>query len=243
MRDDPIGVFDSGVGGLNVLAECERILPSESFIYLADSANMPYGNKSRDDIVCAALFCAERIFSLGCKALVIACNTATTCAAADIRRLYPGKITVGLEPAVKPCLRELGRNGYAVALVTAATCASDKFNRLVEGCEKKIIPVACRELAALIERDRDDRTEAERYVNKMLAPYADAEAVVLGCSHYSYITGAIKRFYGGRIKIYDGATGAAERLKYCLTISDLLADGSKKAPTRFISTVRKGSAD
>ena len=108
MRNNPIGVFDSGVGGLNVLKKCEELMPYEKFIYLADEANMPYGVKPPEEIKRYALHCADELFAMNCKALVIACNTATVTSIDGIRSLCPDKIVVGLEPAGKPCYRELG---------------------------------------------------------------------------------------------------------------------------------------
>ncbi len=236
MRNDPIGVFDSGVGGLNVLYMCERLMPNESFIYLADKANLPYGNKTSDEIRAAAYFCADTLFSMNCKAVVIACNTATAQAVDDIRRLFSTRITVGLEPAVKPCYNELGKNGYAVALVTEATYFSPKFNRLIAACDGKIKAAARPELAELIEKNMAAIGKIKPHVFSILEEFGDAESIILGCSHYTYIHDIIKEFYGGRIKIYDGAIGAAKRLQYCLSVSDMTARGATKTKTRFYST-------
>ena len=226
----PIGVFDSGVGGLNVLKKCVELLPDESFIYLADKANMPYGNKPREDIARAAFACADTLFSRGCKALVVACNTATVTAVDDIRALYGSRVVVGLEPAVRPCIKQLGKRGYAVALVTQATYRSDRFNRLLFSCEKKIVPIAVPELAKLIEDNVDDISRINDFVKSIFRDYMDAEAVILGCSHYTYITDMINAVYGGKIKIYDGADGAARRLKYCLELSGDLAKKGEQTP-------------
>ncbi len=237
MRDDPIGVFDSGVGGLNVLKECAELLPCEKFIYLADEANMPYGNKTYAEIKYLAEKCAATLFAMNCKAVVVACNTATVTAVDGIRKLFGSRIVVGLEPAVKPCYRELGKNGYAVALVTDATYRSYKFERLLQTCENKIIPIARPELARLIENHADDISAVETHVFDILADHKNAEAVILGCSHYTYITDIIRKFYGGSVKIYDGAHGAAERLKYCLALSDLFTDSTDmQNKIRFYST-------
>lgn len=227
------------MGGLNVLYKCARLLPDENFIYLADKANMPYGNKPKADIARAAYGAADMLFSLNCKALVVACNTATVTAVDDIRALYSTRVVVGLEPAVRPCVRELGRRGYAVALVTKATYMSSRFMQLTDSCGKKIVPVAAPELAALIENNLDNLSSVEQYVRAIFGNYTDAEAVILGCSHYSYIADMIKDIYGGNIKIYDGADGAARRLKYCLELSGLLAQKSEIAPKiRFLSTYK-----
>lgn len=228
------------MGGLNVLNKCAELLPREKFIYLADEANMPYGNKPPEDIRLAATTCAERLFSLNCKALVIACNTATVTAIDGIRALYPSRIVIGLEPAVKPCYRELGRTGYAVALVTAATFRSAKFNRLISSCENKIKPLVYPELAQEIERNVGNIQAVRPKLKEVLGVYRDAEAVILGCSHYTYVKDIISEFYDGNVKIYDGAEGAATRLKYCLELSDLLSqEATENQPVTFLSTFKK----
>ncbi|MCX4313488.1 MAG: glutamate racemase [Clostridia bacterium] len=236
MRNNPIGVFDSGAGGLNVLRECRQLLPDEKYIYLADTANMPYGTKPPEQIKRAACGCCATLFSMNCKAVVIACNTATVTAIDDIRALYSTRVVVGLEPAVKPCFRELGKKEYAVALVTEATYRSDKFARLIQTCDRRIIPVAQPFLAKLIEDNVDSIDRIEHEVFDILSPYRDAGAVVLGCSHYTYIVPLIKKFYAGGIKIYDGAAGAAARLRYCLELSSGLSQDKNGGSVRFIKT-------
>ena len=237
MSNNPIGVFDSGVGGLCVLRKCMEAMPCEHFVYLADSANMPYGERSATDIKRAACACAETLFDMNCKAVVVACNTATETAIEDIRSLYPDKTVVGLEPAVKPCYGELDC-GYAVALVTPATARSEKFGSLIRLCGGKIIPSPQPKLAAVIESLIGEPSRLRPVVGDILEPYKDARAVVLGCSHYTYLTTLIDEFYGGKIKIYDGAGGAAQRLKSLLEKADLCADGGTVGSVRFYSTYK-----
>lgn len=237
MSNNPIGVFDSGVGGLCVLRKCSAALPHEHFVYLADSANMPYGERSAADIKRAACACAETLFDMNCKAVVVACNTATETAISDIRSLYPDKIVVGLEPAVKPCRAELD-SGYAVALVTPATARSEKFGRLMRSCDGRIVPSPQPHLAATIERLIGEPSALRPIVRDILQPYKDARAVVLGCSHYTYLTALIDEFYGGNVKIYDGAGGAALRLKCLLEKADLCASGGEVGSVRFYSTYK-----
>lgn len=234
----PIGVFDSGIGGLNVLCACASVLPNENFIYLADEANMPYGTKPHREIVRAAVSCAETLVGMNCKAIVVACNTATENAVSDIRRLFKTLPVVGLEPAVKPCFKELSSGGYAVVLVTQATARSARFNRLIDECDGRILTSPQPRLASVIEESIDDEDALRKTVNGMLLPYSDAEAIVLGCSHYSVLTKYINEFYGGRIKIYDGAVGAAARLKYMLDIYGLRTQNTARGTVRFYSTER-----
>lgn len=235
MSTRPIGVFDSGVGGLNVLKECVSRMPHESFIYLADKANMPYGTRTVEEIRAAALACAETLVGMNCKAIVVACNTATENAIDAIREMYGGMIVVGLEPAVKPCFRELGRDGYGVALVTSATANSKKFKKMIEECNGRVVVSAQPRLAKLIE-DGTDGEVLRRYIYEKLEPYKTAEAVALGCSHYSFVAEYIKDFYGGKIKIYDGAVGAAARLCYCLAVAGDVAPEENIGSVRFYST-------
>ncbi len=219
-----------------MLNKCAFLMPNERFIYLADSANMPYGVRPKDEICRAAYSCADALFAMNCKALLVACNTATENAIDGIRALYPNRIIIGLEPAIKPALREIG-DGYAVALVTPATFASSKFNRIMSCAEKSsIVAVACDKLASVIERSDDAEIESE--VERLLSPYRDAESVVLGCSHYSYITRIIKKKFRG-MKIYDGADGAAERLKYCLKLNNLDAPQDARGKIDFYSTKKR----
>ncbi len=239
----PIGVFDSGVGGLYVLHACRDLLPHEKFIYLADSARMPYGQRSVSEIRAAALDCAEILIGMNCKAIVVACNTATENAIDDIRRLFPSVIVIGLEPAVKPCLRELG-SCYAIAIVTEATSRSPRFARLIENAKNvRVLPQP--ELARLIEGARS-AAELKDYIYEMLDPYKDAESVILGCSHYAFVAGLIREFYGGNIKLYDGARGAAERLACRLKESDALAsdgEGSIRFYETFMMSANSRGSD
>lgn len=220
-----------------MLKECVSRLPHEDFVYLADKANMPYGGKSCEQIKSAALYCADTLFGMNCKAIVIACNTATETAVEYIRELYKREIVIGLEPAVKPCFRELCSGEYGVALVTEATAKSRKFRALVDGCENRIIVSPQPELAELIERGADLGT-LRAYVGRMLLPYRDAAAVALGCSHYSHIAPLVSEFYGGKVRIYDGALGASARLETLLKESgEAASDG--KGGVRFFATEKK----
>lgn len=235
----PIGVFDSGVGGLNVLKIASELMPNERFIYLADKARMPYGVRSVREITTAATECAGILVGMNCKAITVACNTATEVAIDTLRSLFPSVIIVGLEPAVKPCLRELGSNGYAVALVTEATAASVKFESAVKKSDGKIKAVPLHALASVIENNDINSTAVRDCVSAVLKPYPDAEAVILGCSHYTSVTRIIREIYGGNIKIYDGAYGEAARLKYCLSVAGLSAPTEQTGSVRFYSTKKR----
>lgn len=220
-----------------MLKLCAKKLPNEKFIYLADKANMPYGEKSTDEIKTAAISCAATLISMGCKAIVVACNTATETAIEDIRRLFPSIIVIGLEPALKPCYYGVG-SGYAVALVTTATERSPKFKRLMSAYGDKIIALPQHELARIIETHDINSAELKNAVYAALDGYRDASGVVLGCSHYTHIKKIIADFYGGNIKIYDGADGASDMLKLKLEERRLLAPSTAVGSVRFYSTLK-----
>lgn len=235
----PIGVFDSGVGGLNVLKIAAELMPNERFIYLADKARMPYGVRCAQEIKLAAVECVNILVGMNCKAVTIACNTATEVAIDTVRAAFPSLIVVGLEPAVKPCLRELGSHGYAVALVTEATSRSFKFESAVAKSGGKIKVAPLPTLASVIENNDVNSPIVYDCVTRILSPYRDAESVILGCSHYTAITPLIRDFYGGHIKIYDGAYGEAARLKYCLSVAGLSAPDTQRGSVRFYTTIKR----
>ncbi len=199
---------------------------------------MPYGEKSTDEIRAAAISCAQTLVGMNCKALVVACNTATETAIDDIRRLFPSLTVVGLEPALKPCYLSIG-DGYAVALVTTATFRSPKFKRLMSAYGDKIIASAQPELAHLIETCDPNSVELKNAVYSALNDYRDASGIVLGCSHYTYVKKIIADFYDGNIKIYDGADGASDMLRFKLAMYGLNAPADAVGSVRFYSTYNR----
>ena len=217
-----------------MLNKCASLMPNERFIYLADSAYMPYGTKHSEVIKRAAYRCADMLFAMNCKAILVACNTATENAIDGIRTLYPDKIVVGLEPAIRPALRDL-QSGYIVALVTPATYSSQKFGNIVQSAPDRIVALPSERLASLVECGDDDNIERE--VVSLLSPHSGAGAIVLGCSHYSYIRPIIESRFGG-MAIYDGGDGAAARLLYRLKENGLTAAHGARGKIDFYSTVK-----
>lgn len=188
----PIGVFDSGLGGLSVLKYIRACLPSEDLLYFADSGHAPYGGKSEDEIVARALAIAA--FLLGCKAkaLVVACNTATAAAIKALRERYPELPVIGVEPGLKPAAA-LTRSGIIGVLATEYTLSSTKFNQLREqiatAANVNFLPQACIGLADQVEKGElhsaDTATLVRRYVEPLLEQGADT--LVLGCTHYPFV--------------------------------------------------------
>lgn len=232
-----IGVFDSGLGGISVLTELTRELPGERYLYYGDSANAPYGEKSIGEIRALTLKSVDFLVSCGIKALVIACNTATSAAVNLVRSRYDSAIPViGVEPAIRPAA-EAFPHGKILVMATPATLKLEKYARLSSELagEAEFIPVMCPGLAGRIEQGRLDDPDLTDMLSGFLSPYADsADAIVLGCTHYPFIRRQIRRVMGN-IPLFDGGAGTARQLRRRLQQRGLLAEntktkGSRKAP-------------
>ena len=187
-RNAPVGVFDSGIGGLSVLKHMRELLPLEKFLYLADSAYAPYGERSTEELITRSIKITEFFLQKGIKALVIACNTATAAAITTLRKRYPNLIIIGIEPGIKPAAARSASKIVGV-LATQSTLLSDKFNRLSEQLSREtgtqFIPQACVGLVNQIELGNLNSPEIFRllrlYINPLLAQGVDS--LVLGCTH------------------------------------------------------------
>ena len=222
-RHSPIGVFDSGVGGIGTLAALRRELPQERFLFYGDTANAPYGTKTRED--CMA--CIERVMAhllaADVKAVVIACNTATAVAAAELRARYDLPI-IGIEPALKPA-HELRHGGSILVLATPMTLRLEKFRALYAKYGEGAIPLPCPGLMELVEAE--DNEAARRYLLALFAPYdlTRVDAVVLGCTHYVFLRPILAEILPSTVSVLDGNEGTARQLRRVLTERSLLAAG------------------
>lgn len=202
-----IAFFDSGIGGLTVLSECEKRLPRCLFYYYGDNRHAPYGNLPAKKIRKYVLKAFKKFYRLRVSAAVIACNTATAICAEELRAKYSFPI-IGAEPAVCPAA---AKGGKVLVLATKATCESERFVKLCHRA-KELFPNAdvsihpCERLAEAIERNIHNRG----YDFTSYLPQASADAIVLGCTHYIYIVGQIERHFG--CPVYDGNDGIARRL-------------------------------
>lgn len=222
-RNKPIGVFDSGVGGIGTLAALRRELPQERFLFYGDTANAPYGTKSREEVMTCVSRIMDHLLENNVKAVVIACNTATAVAAAELRAKYELPI-IGIEPALKPA-HEMRREGSILVLATPMTLKLEKFRALYERYGEGAIPLPCPGLMELVEREADD--EARRYLLELFAPYdlTKVDAVVLGCTHYVFLRPILKEILPENVSVLDGNLGTARQLRRVLIQRDLLADG------------------
>ena len=233
----PIGVFDSGVGGVSVLKEMLTLMPNENYIYLADSKNAPYGTKSHDEILLHATNCADYLVSKGVKALVVACNTATSVCIAPLREKYPDMPIVGIEPAIKPAL-ECKENTTIAVMATPLTLKEEKFSNLVEAYDasSRIIPLPCPGLMEIVEKGLLGKTEAYEYLDKLFKSIPEVDAVVLGCTHYPFLRATIERIIGEReVEVLDSGRAVCRRVEQLLDQNNLRAADDAVPEYRFIT--------
>ena len=232
----PVAVFDSGLGGISVLRELVRTLPRENYLYFGDSLHAPYGTKTPQEVVDLSLQAADRLLSQGAKALVVACNTATSAAIRTLRKTYPELAIVGTEPAIKPAV-ERHPGGRILMLATAMTVQEEKFQHLKAQYDDQaqIIPIACSGLMEYVEQGILRGAEVEGYLLDKLEPYLKVpiDAVVLGCTHYPFLRGAIRRIVGRRPEIIDGSIGIARQLERRLEEQGLLNPGDVCGKVEF----------
>lgn len=232
----PVAVFDSGLGGISVLRELVRTLPRENYLYFGDSLHAPYGTKTPQEVITLSLQAADRLLSQGTKALVVACNTATSAAIRTLRKTYPELAIVGTEPAIKPAV-ERHPGGRILMLATAMTVQEEKFQRLKAQYDDQaqIIPIACSGLMEYVEQGVLRGSEVEGYLLDKLEPYLKVpiDAVVLGCTHYPFLRGAIRRIVGRRPEIIDGSIGIARQLERRLEEQGLLNPGDVSGKVEF----------
>lgn len=210
-----IAVFDSGVGGISVLRQLLKQMPRERFLYFGDSANAPYGVRPTDQIRHLTLENARYLVSRGIKALVVACNTATSAAVNDLREAYPDLIVVGIEPALKVAADRFP-GGCVGVLATAATLREVKFRALAAHCGEKcrIEPLHIPGIVELVEQGKGDSPEMDTLLRPYLAPYkGKLDALVLGCTHYPFAANSIRRILGDDVLLPDGGEGTARETK------------------------------
>ena len=233
---DPIGVFDSGVGGISVLRQLRRLMPDEQFLYFGDCGNAPYGIQSAARVEKLCLDACETLIREGVKALVVACNTATAVAIDALRKTYPDRIIVGIEPALKLAVDRFPGGNVGV-MATPLTLHEDKYFRLS-------IPLASRAgiheipvtgLVELVEKGKGNSPEAEALLCPLLESWRGRlDALVLGCTHYPFAAEAISRIVGPETVLLSGGEGTARQTRRLLRERGLLReDGCGKVCFRF----------
>ena len=239
LRNLPIAVLDSGVGGVSVLRELIKLLPNEDYIYFGDSANAPYGTKSRAEVLSITENNLEILKKTGIKALVIACNTATSAAARVLREKNPELIIVGVEPAIKPAAVMLN-NPRVLVMATPLTLKEEKFCALVErfSDREEVIPLPCPGLVEIIETGELNGKAVNEYLDALFAPYKNEkiDAVVLGCTHYPHVRAAIAERFPKETLILDGGEGTARETRRRLAEKDLLTSREERGTVEIINT-------
>lgn len=234
MNDSPVGVFDSGVGGVSVLHHIRDALPGETLLYCADSRFAPYGNKTPEQIRRRSALLTEFLLAQGAKAIVVACNTATAAAAAELRARYAVPI-VAMEPAVKPAA-EATRSGVIGVLATVGTLQSAQFAALLEnyGRNVKVVTQACHGLVECVERGELDTDATRQLLRGYVAPLLQqgADTLVLGCTHYPFLRDLIREVAGPGVALVDTGAAVARQLCRRLDEAGLLA-GHDRGGVRF----------
>ncbi len=234
----PIGVFDSGVGGLSVLRHIHEMLPREDLIYLADAAYAPYGGRSGDEITARARVVCGWLVEQGAKAIVVACNTATVVAVASLRAEFDIPI-VAMEPAIKPAAL-MTRSGAVGVLATERTLASEQFQDLVQRYANgaRIVAQPCPGLVELVERGHLDPARTMPLLSRYLQPLLDEhiDVLVLGCTHYPFLLPTISHMTGSGVTIIDPAVAVTQQLRRRLASDAGMAPHSGAGVLRFFTS-------
>ena len=240
-RRDPVAVFDSGVGGLSVLSELVKRMPRENFVFFGDAANAPYGERTTEEVRGLADSAVSRLIKNGAKAVVIACNTATSAAAGYLREKFPQVPIIGMEPALKPAA-EAGEHPRVLVMATPLTIREEKLRSLSEKLRGRadFVFVPCHGLVEAVERGDDpDGDEMYSLVAEILTPHLKgADSIVLGCTHYAHVRDVIAEAAGPDVKIFDGAEGTARETERRLAEADLLTDSDDRGRITLLSSSR-----
>jgi glutamate racemase len=240
----PIGVFDSGVGGLSVLHKIRRELPGEDLLYVADSGHAPYGDKSTEFIEARSMAIVEFLIRHHAKAIVVACNTASGVAIKTLRAKYSAPI-IAMEPAVKPAAMHT-RSGVIGVLATSRTIASNNFTKLHQrfGADVKILMQACPGLVEQVEVGNLSGDNIRELISRYVLPLLEqgADTLVLGCTHYPFLVPLMQEIAGSAVAIIDPSTAIARELRRRLTIADLLSTANDDGTEQFWSSAAPHNA-
>lgn len=237
MNENPIGIFDSGIGGTSIWKEIHKTLPQENTIYLADSKNAPYGEKPKEEIIRLSIKNTEFLLNQNCKIIVVACNTATTNAIAYLRQNYKVPF-IGIEPAIKPAALQT-KTGVVGVLATKGTLSSELFHKTanLHASGIKIIEQVGEGLVPLIEAAKIESEEMRELLKKYLKPMIaqQADYLVLGCTHYPYLIPEIKKILPQYVTIIDSGEAVARQTKAVLEQHGLQNTSAKKPKLQFFS--------
>lgn len=243
-NNQPIGLFDSGIGGTSIWKEIHALMPNEDTIYLADSKNAPYGLRPKEEIVALSCKNTELLLEMGCKIIVVACNTATTNAIKELRAKYDVPF-IGIEPAIKPAANNSFTQTIGI-LATKGTLSSELFNKAVEIYQNtRIIEQVGHGLVELIESGKIDSPEMDKLLREYLDPMikANIDYLVLGCSHYPYLIPKIRNMLPNGIQIIDSGEAVARQTQHILREKTGLASEKKGRATFYTNSDPKVLTD
>ena len=233
----PIGIFDSGLGGISVWQALHDALPEESLIYLGDGARCPYGARALEEVRDFTFEAVERLLAEGCKMIVVACNTATAVAIKELRDCYPNIPFVGLEPAVKPAALTT-KSGVIGVLATKRSLEGDHFRRAEEkyGAEVRILKAVGEGFVEAVENNEEQSPETETLVRRVVEPLVEQgiDKLVLGCTHYPFLRSVIARVAGDGVEIIDSSEAVARRVANLLDENGIRAEAGV-AEYRFLT--------
>lgn len=239
IKNNPIGFFDSGVGGLSVLRETLSIMPNENYIYFGDSKNAPYGTKKLEEVRELTFKAADFLLSKNVKAIVVACNTATSAAIEQLRENHKDIPVIGIEPAIKPAVH-CEREGKVIVMATPMTLREKKFKLLLQKLNEKdkLISLPCPKLVEFVEQGILDGDELESYLKDQLSKYIDDKisSIVLGCTHFPFVKKTIAKVVGDDIPLIDGSHGTSMELKRKLIEKDILSDNKDKGYVKIYNS-------
>ncbi len=235
----PLGIFDSGVGGLSVTREIIRVLPHEDLIYFSDSGNCPYGTRPAGQIQRLSRAVAEFLFEKGSKALVVACNTASTASVAFLRDLWPETPIVGMVPAIKPAALTT-KTGKIGVLATEATSRAAALKEVIDrfAGDRAVLVVAPPGLVELVESGQAESPETRDLLKKHLEPLLEqgVDTLVLGCTHFPFLRPALKQFLSPEVQIIDSGEAVARQTRRILEKGGLLNPGLKPGEITFFTS-------
>jgi len=238
-KNFPIGVFDSGVGGLSVLRAIRNLLPGTPVLYLADQYHVPYGTRTLEEVRQFSKAVTEFLLLQGVKLIVVACNTASVAALKYLREAFPGVPFVGMEPAVKPAAEQTHSNVVGV-LATYATFQGEMYNAVVDRFAQgvTILQDHCPGLVSEIEKGNLSGIETEKILREALEPMLaqGVDTVVMGCTHYPFVIPLIQKITGPAIKVIDPAPAIARQVQRLLNTHEWLPNNGDRATVTFITT-------
>lgn len=237
MSKGPIGIFDSGIGGTSIFKEIHALLPNENFIYLADSKNAPYGNRSKEEIIRLSIKNTEFLIAKGCKIIVVACNTATTNAIDYLRENYPIPF-IGIEPAIKTAALNTQTKSVGI-LATKGTLSSHLFHKTTDLYANgiKVIEQVGEGIVPLIESGKLNSTEMKLLLDTYIKPMLEQniDYLVLGCTHYPYLIPILAEILPNDVKIIDSGLAVAKQTQLILSNLNLLEDATLEPTTQLFS--------